>query len=495
MKITPDYPGFKKLIKKGNLIPVYSEVLSDGDTPFSLLERFKKENHSVLLESITGGEHIARYSFVGVSPVKVIKSKGDMMEILSGGKKKTIKIKTDVLDEIKNELSRYKYVFLKELPRFSGGFVGYFSYNLVKYFENIPQNNPDRLSLYDVFLMEIRDLYIFDHIKQRLILLTHAYIEEGDLKSSYKKALFRLEKMHKVLLKNTKTSGPQVLKSNIKEGKFRSNFKKEDFLGSISEIKKYIKKGDIIQAVLSQRFNRKSKVEDSQIYRWLRFINPSPYMFYLRCGNHSLIGSSPEVFVRCEDNIAELRPIAGTRKRGRDESEDLSLQKELLSDEKERAEHIMLLDLGRNDLGRVCKYGTIEVKEKMVIEKYSHVMHIVSDVTGRLRRDKDMFDLIRAAFPAGTVSGAPKIRAMEIIDELESESRGPYAGAVGYFSYSGNMDTCITIRTIIKKGDSVYIQAGAGIVADSVPECEYQETINKARALNKAVDLAEAAGS
>jgi len=325
--------------------------------------------------------------------------------------------------------------------------------------------------------------------------LTHAYIEEDDLKSSYEKACIRLEEMHEVLLKNIKASRPQVLKSNVKEGKFNSNFKKEDFLGSIDEIKKYIKKGDIIQAVLSQRFGRKSKVEDSQIYRWLRFINPSPYMFYLRCGDHSLIGSSPEVFVRCEDNIAELRPIAGTRKRGRDESEDLYLQKELLADEKERAEHIMLLDLGRNDLGRVCKYGTVKVREEMVIEKYSHVMHIVSDVAGRLDKGKDMFDLIRAAFPAGTVSGAPKIRAMEIIDELEPENRGPYAGSVGYFSYSGNMDTCITIRTIIKKGDSVYIQAGAGIVADSVPEREYQETINKAKALNKAVDLAEAAGS
>ena len=495
MKVTPDYQEFKRLSKKGNLIPVYSEVLSDGDTPFSLLERFKKEKHSILLESITGGEHIARYSFVGASPAKVIRSKGDLMEVLSGGKKKTTKIKTDILDEIKSELSRYKYVSLKGLPRFSGGFVGYFSYDLVRYFENIPQSNPDKLSLYDLFLMEIRDLYIFDHIKQRSILLTHVYTEKGDLKNLYDKALLKLKEMHKVLLKNVSASKSQLLKNNVKEGKFNSNFNKEDFLIKVKEIKKHIKNGDIIQAVLSQRFNRKSKVKDSQIYRWLRFINPSPYMFYLRCGDHSLIGSSPEVFVRCEDNIAELRPIAGTRKRGKDENEDICLEKELLSDQKERAEHVMLLDLGRNDLGRVCKYGTVEVREKMVIEKYSHVMHIVSDVAGKLKKGKDMFDLIRAAFPAGTVSGAPKIRAMEIINELETESRGPYAGAVGYFSYSGNMDTCITIRTIVKKGDAVYIQAGAGIVADSVPEREYQETINKAKALNKAVDLAEAAGS
>ena len=495
MKITPDYKNFKKLSKKGDLIPVYSEVLSDSDTPFTLLEKLKKEKYSVLLESMTGGEHIARYSFIGVSPIKIIKSKDNKVEIISKGKKKVVVLERDILDRVKSELLRYKYVSFKELPRFSGGFVGYFSYELVKYFEDIPQNNPDKMSLYDIFLMEIRDLYIFDHIKQRLILLTHADIKGKDLKVAYDKALFKLEEMRKVLSRSIKTSTLQVLKDNVKEGKFKSNFKKDDFLNSVNEIKKHIKKGDIIQAVLSQRFKRSSKVDGSQIYRWLRFINPSPYMFYLRCGDHSLIGSSPEVFVRCEDNIAELRPIAGTRRRGKDENEDLFFEKELLSDEKERAEHIMLLDLGRNDLGRVCDYGTVKVREEMVVEKYSHVMHIVSDIAGKLRKDKDMFDLIRAAFPAGTVSGAPKIRAMEIIDEFEPESRGPYAGSVGYFSYSGNMDTCITIRTIVKKGSSVYIQAGAGIVADSVPEREYKETINKAKALNRAVDLAEAAGN
>ncbi|MDD5613737.1 MAG: anthranilate synthase component I family protein [Candidatus Omnitrophica bacterium] len=277
-------------------------------------------------------------------------------------------------------------------------------------------------------------------------------------------------------------------------GGFQSNFKKSDFLKMVTEAKKYIKRGDIIQVVISQRFKRKSNVSDTQIYRWLRFINPSPYMFYLRCGEHSLIGSSPEVFVRCENKIAELRPIAGTRKRGKDDQEDVALESELLADEKERAEHVMLLDLGRNDLGRVCENGSIKVKENMVIEKYSHVMHIVSGITGKLKKDKDVFDLIRAAFPAGTVSGAPKIRAMEIIEELENARRGPYAGCVGYFSYSGNMDSCITIRTIVKKRDKIYVQSGAGIVADSIPDKEYKETINKAKALNRAVDLAESAG-
>jgi len=353
MKITPDYNDFKKLSKRGNLIPVYSEVLSDRDTPFSLLQRLQRESHSILLESITGGEHIARYSFVAAAPDKIIRSKGDRVEIISKGKKKVFKPERGALDLVKSQLSCYKYASLEDLPRFSGGFVGYLSYELVGYFENIPQSKPDKLSLYDIFLMEIRDLYIFDHIKQRLILLTHADIRENNLKDAYAKAILRLEKMGKVLSKSIKSSTPQVLKDNVREGKFKSNFKKEDFLNSVKEIKKDIKRGEIIQAVLSQRFKRSSSVDDSQIYRWLRFINPSPYMFYLRCGDHSLIGSSPEVFVRCEDNIAELRPIAGTRKRGRDQSEDLALERELLSDKKERAEHLMLLDLGRNDLGRV----------------------------------------------------------------------------------------------------------------------------------------------
>ncbi|MDP8233772.1 MAG: anthranilate synthase component I [Candidatus Saelkia tenebricola] len=493
MKITPSYQEFLKLSKKGNLIPIYAEVLSDITTPFSLLERFKDDKYSFLLESIAGGEHIARYSFVGTNPYKIITHRGNKVSITGENGKKTKKVEKDFLDVIKNELSKYKYVKLKELPRFCGGFVGYISYDTVRFFEKIPGENPSDAGLFDSLFMEARDLYVFDHIKQRLLILTHISTVGQSLKSGYKEALEKLNEMYdelKVRLKNTE---PKILKKKIKEGKPRSNFRKEEFLKLVKIAKRYISKGEVIQVVLSQRFNRQSKVKDREIYRWLRFINPSPYMFYLHCNSHSLIGSSPEVFVRCEDGIAELRPIAGTRKRGYDEAEDLFLEKELLKDAKERAEHIMLVDLGRNDLGRVCEYGTVKVPEFMAIEKYSHVMHIVSKVTGKMKKGKDMFDLIRASFPAGTVTGAPKIRAMEIIDELEPVMRGPYAGSVGYFSYSGNLDTCITIRTIVKKGNNINIQAGAGIVADSNPDLEYKECINKAKALNKAVDLAEGA--
>ncbi len=495
MKITPDYTHFLKFTKKGNLIPVYTEVLSDIDTPFSLLQRFKKEKHAFLLESITGGEHIARYSFIGVSPRRIIKSKNRKIFVSKDGGHSKKQVEKDFLEVIKKELLKYKYVEYEELPRFCGGFVGYISYDSVRFFEKLPSSNPSDLNMSDALFMEVRDIYIFDHIRQRMILLTHVSVDEEGVHSGYREAVKRLERMIEVLKKPLKTTGPQILGKTVPEGSFKSNFKKQDFLNMVKKTKRYISSGDIIQAVLSQRFQRISNVDDMEIYRWLRFINPSPYMFYLRCNDHSLIGSSPEVFVRCENGVAELRPIAGTRKRGRDEKEDLLLEKELLSDAKECAEHLMLVDLGRNDLGRVCEYGTVKTPEFMVIEKYSHVMHIVSDVVGKMKKDKDVFDLIRACFPAGTVSGAPKIRAMEIIDELEPVMRGPYAGCVGYFSYSGNLDTCITIRTIVKKGRNIYIQAGAGIVADSNPVLEYKECINKAKALNKAVDLAEAAGN
>lgn len=490
-KITPSYSEFLSLSRKGNLIPVYMEVLPDLHTPFSLIQRFKKESYFFLLESITGGEHIARYSFIGLNPAQIIKSRNGEIFIWREGRSENKKIEQNPLEAIKEELARYRYVKLKELPRFSGGFVGYISYEMVRYFEELPDENPDQLNLYSLFFMEARDLYIFDHIRQRLILLTHVYLDEAEISASYRRAVNRLEQMLEKLRMRMVQALPSLVPKQIVEGTVRSNFKKEKFLKAVIRAKKYIREGDIIQVVLSQRFEREQRANESEIYRWLRFINPSPYMFYLKCNDHSLIGSSPEVFVRCEDGLAELRPIAGTRRRGRDEEEDGYLEKELLEDKKERAEHVMLVDLGRNDLGRVCKYGSIEVKELMVIEKYSHVMHIVSDVVGIMKKGKDLFDLIQATFPAGTVSGAPKIRAMEIIDELEPSKRGPYAGCVAYFSYSGNMDSCITIRTIVSKDKKLYIQAGAGIVADSIPEREYRETINKAKALNRAIDLAE----
>jgi anthranilate synthase component 1 len=493
LKVKPNYFDFLKLTKKGNLIPIYTEILSDLETPLSLLIKLKKTKNPFLLESIVGGEHIARYSFVGTNPYQIIKSKNDIiiLEKRNGIKNWKLKYK-DPLEEIKYLMKKYKYVKLPQLPRFTGGFVGYISYDLIRFFEKIPDKNKDDLGLPEMIFSEIRDLFIFDHIKQRLIILTHVFLEEEEtIKKAYRKAILNIEKLLSYLNKKSKEEKISQIDLKQKGEKYSSNFTKKSFVKIVEKAKKYIRNGDIIQAVLSQRLNRKIKTDDINIYRCLRYINPSPYMYYLNYGNFSIIGSSPEVHVRCESRIAELRPIAGTRKRGKTEEKDKFLEKELLSDSKEKAEHIMLVDLGRNDLGRVCKSRTVKVTELMTIEKYSHVMHIVSNVIGKLKNDKDNFDLIRATFPAGTVTGAPKIRAMEIIDELENLKRGPYAGCIGYFSYSNNLDSCITIRTIITKNNYAYIQAGAGIVADSIPENEYKETLNKAKALTFAIDLAE----
>ena len=353
MKITPDYTHFIKLAKRGNLIPVYTEILSDIDTPFSLLQRFKKEKHAFLLESITGGEHIARYSFVGISPRRIIRSQNGNVFISEGGRHSRKQVEKDFLETLKKELLKYNYVEYGELPRFCGGFVGYISYDAVRFFERLPGRNPSDLNMNDALFMEVKDLYIFDHIRQRMILLTHVYIDEEGVRLGYRQAVKRLEEMIETFKNPLKRIEPQVLKKTVSEGRFKSNIKKQDFLNMVKKIKRYISSGDIIQAVLSQRFQRISSVCATEIYRWLRFINPSPYMFYLRCNDHSLIGSSPEVFVRCENGIAELRPIAGTRKRGRDEKEDLSLEKELLNDAKECAEHLMLVDLtNRNITGK-----------------------------------------------------------------------------------------------------------------------------------------------
>lgn len=491
LKIHPDYYQFLKLSRKGNLIPVYCEIISDLETPFSLLLKLRENKYPFLLESIVGGEHIARYSFLGASPKLILKSKQRKIFLESENLKKIWYLQdSDPLKELKKILNKYRYVKLPQLPRFSGGLVGYISYDMVRFFEKIPDENEDDLKLYDMVFTEVRELFIFDHIRQRLLLLTHPFLEEeASLKSAYSKSITKIEKMI-AHLNRPIISKPNIIREQGKKAfPYRSNFNKEQFIKCVRKAKRYICEGEIIQVVLSQRLQCKIRVNDLEIYRTLRYINPSPYMYYLNLGNFSLIGSSPEVFVRCENRIAQLRPIAGTRKRGENEKRDRELEKELISDPKERAEHIMLVDLGRNDLGRTC--SSVKVDELMVIEKYSHVMHIVSNIIGVLNKGKDNFDLIRATFPAGTVTGAPKIRAMEIIDELENVKRGPYAGCVGYFSYSGNLDTCITIRTILVKGDTAYIQAGAGIVADSIPEYEYKETLNKARALLQAIKVAE----
>ena len=385
-------------------------------------------------------------------------------------------------------MDNYKYVSLETLPRFAGGFVGYIGYDMVRFFEVIPDANPDELDMPDMHFVLTETMLIFDHVDHKIKIVSNAFIK-NDPDKAYENACAKIEELIAKLKKPMLV--PEVKPSVPEQKEVQSNYSKDEFKEIVEESKEHIRRGDVIQVVLSQRLKRKTHADAFSIYRALRSINPSPYMFYLKFGETKIVGSSPEILVRCEDGLVEVRPIAGTRKRGENLREDKQLEEELLADPKERAEHIMLVDLGRNDIGRVCEYSSVEPREVMRIEKYSHVMHIVSDVIGKLRKDKDVFDLVRATFPAGTVTGAPKVKAMELIDNFENVRRGPYAGCVGYFSFSGNLDMCITIRTIVVSGGEAYIQAGAGIVLDSDPEKEYEETLNKAKAMVKAIEFAE----
>ena len=485
----PTKKEFIKLAKKGNLIPVYGEMLADFETPLSVFAKIDKCDHSFLLESVEGGERLARYSFLGSRPSMVFSSKGRNVEIKDHGQVKRF-VTSDPILELRKIIKRYKVVPIKGLPRFCGGLVGYMGYDMVRFFGNIPDKNSDETGVPDAVLMLTENILVFDHVDHKIKVVSNVHVT-GNPAACYDEAVKKIESIIKDLKSNTSAKTSQPRKGYSSDLKVHSNFTKMDFEDIVTKTKEYIRKGDIIQAVLSQRFRTKVTTDPFQVYRALRSVNPSPYMYYLKINDFFLIGSSPEIMVRCEEGKVEVRPIAGTRRRGADAKEDAKLAKELLADPKERAEHIMLVDLGRNDIGRVCDYRTIKVSELMTIEKYSHVMHIVTDVSGTLRKNKDAFDVIRATFPAGTVSGAPKVRAMEIIDELENTKRGPYAGCVGYFSFSGNLDFCITIRTILIKDGTAYVQAGAGLVADSIPAKEYQETVNKAKALFKAIELAE----
>jgi len=482
----PSKKEFIELSRKANLIPVYKEIIADMETPVSAFRKIEGK-YSYLLESVEGGEKIGRYSFLGSNPILIIRSKGRKIEIISNGK--TEIIEGDPIDALKKVLSRYRSVKIKGLPRFYGGLVGYLGYDIVRHLEKLPDKNPDDLKLPDMQFLLTDTILAFDRINHKISIISNVLIED-DPNKAYETAIKKIDALEK------KLTGPAKDEAKFKpvkesELKLSSNFTKEAFEDAVKKAKGHIESGDVIQVVLSQRFKTGIKGDTFRIYRILRTLNPSPYMYYLKFGDTSLIGTSPEVMVRLEDNVATIRPIAGTRRRGANGEEDARLEKELLADEKEKAEHIMLVDLGRNDLGRVCDFDTIKVNQLMAIEKYSHVMHIVSDISGRLNKGKDAFDLMKASFPAGTVTGAPKVRAMEIIDELENLKRGPYAGAVGYFSFYGDLDTCITIRTILVNKDTAYVQAGAGIVADSVPAKEYEETLNKAKAMLKAVELSQ----
>ena len=525
----PDKAEFLRRAKLGNMTPVYKEILADTETPVSAFKKIACGNttgvsgfgssaalgesdspgqcasadsqcspeipkhqgsYSFLLESVEGGERMARYSFLGSGTSLLIKSKNRDVEIVRDGKTESFQLEAgrDVLHVLKKEMGALSYVPDPDLPRFCGGAVGFIGYDMIRFFEDLPDTTVDDLNLADCTFIFTDTLLIFDHVRHRIRVVCNARLD-GDPEAAFDDATSKIDALIDQLRSPLHFSPEQKA---AEPPEVTSNFSREEFEQAVLKCKDYISAGDVIQVVISQRFSTKVTADPFDVYRALRSLNPSPYMFYLSYDDIKLIGSSPEILVTEERGNVVVRPIAGTRPRGATPEEDRALEVELLKDEKERAEHIMLVDLGRNDIGRVCRYGSVIADELMVVERYSHVMHIVSNVRGRLAMDKDQFDLLRACFPAGTVSGAPKIRAMEIIDELEPTRRATYAGAIGYFSYSGDMDTCITIRTILIHGDTAYVQAGAGIVADSDPAREYQETQNKAIAMIKALSAAEA---
>jgi anthranilate synthase component 1 len=485
----PDFQTFRQHAARGNLIPVYREIMADLDTPVSAFRKIDDGRYSFLLESIEGGEKWARYTFLGSSPSVVIRSRGLTVEILESGKPLRREEVEDPLGFLKEYLERYRPVEIEGIPRFFGGAVGYLGYDMVRHFEHLPSDKPSVIGAYDAYFVITDTLVIFDNVRQKIKVVSNAHLEgETSIEAAYGAATAKID----IIIGKLKAQlPPQGHAPGAGEVSFASNISRSAFEEAVVKAKEYVKAGDIIQVVLSQRFTGELTVEPLDIYRVLRTLNPSPYMFFLRLDDTLVVGASPEVMVRKEGDRVELRPIAGTRPRGKGGEEDVALERELLTDPKERAEHVMLVDLGRNDLGRVCTTGSVKVTELMVVERYSHVMHIVSNVQGRLEPGKDAFDVVRATFPAGTLSGAPKVRAMEIIDELEPVRREIYGGAVGYFSFSGNMDLAIAIRTLVIRDGKVHLQAGAGIVADSDPAAEYQETVNKAMAVIKAIEAAE----
>ena len=491
---SPTREEFLEKAKHGNLIPVWREVLADMETPVSAFRKIAGSRaNSFLLESVEGGERLARYSFLGCDPYLVFRSKGDTATITEGDSAETISLKAgerDPLHVLKEILDRYTYVPSPELPPFVGGAVGMIGYDTVRFFEKLPTFAKDDLGLDDCIFLFTDTLLVFDNVKHKVLALCNAHVGT-DPGAAYDDAACKVDELLGRLEKPLPAMATTITSRGT--GNFTPNRSEEDYLAAVLRAKEYIAAGDTFQAQIGRRLEKTLAADPFDVYRALRSINPSPYMFYLDFGDTKLIGASPEILVGEQNGKITVRPIAGSRHgRGATPAEDDAIAADLLSDEKERAEHIMLVDLARNDVGRVSQYGTVCVDELMVVEKYSHVMHIVSEVTGTIRPGLDQFDVLRASFPAGTLTGAPKVRTMEIIEELEPTRRGHYGGGIGYFSFSGNMDTAITIRTALVKNGTIYIQAAGGVVADSVPEYEYRETQAKMRALTRAVEWAEA---
>lgn len=491
-----NFKAFQMLAKKYDFIPVSAQLIADTITPVSALEVLTKDENCFLLESITGGENVSRFSFLGFGRTHIFECKGGDITITENGKK--IKIKsTDPLQSLNEYASQWNSPKIEGLPVFQGGGVGYISYDMFRTVEKLPNCPKDDLQTPDILFGFHEVLLAFDHAKRTLTILVHVDLKKENAKTGFLNAQKRIQDTIK-RLKSAKHL-PLVHYENISgplKIKFKSNVSKKTYMENVLKIKEHIKAGDIFQCVLSQRLETEFKASPLNVYRALRAINPSPYMFYLKFKDIYLLGSSPEILVSVDQkNKVTVKPIAGTRHRGRTEEEDKNLSIDLLADPKEIAEHTMLVDLARNDIGRVANYKSIKIDEKMIVEYYSHVMHIVSSVSGKMRSNLNRMDAFKACFPAGTLTGAPKIRAMQILDKLESTKRGAFGGGVGYLDYRGNMDTCITIRTILLKGKNAYVQAGAGIVADSIPENEYQETLNKTKGMLKAIELAQTAFS
>lgn len=486
---TPDIHTFREIAQPGSIVPVYREILADLETPVSAYMKLAGGKYGFLLESVEGGERLARYSFIGSRPHAVATFLPGTASLVMADDASEELLSADPLDLLLRELSRPVLGKPAHLPRFLGGAVGYLGYECARLWERLPEAPNDALCVPDAVLMFVDTLLVFDHLRHRALALSHARVD-GDIDGAYEQAVARIDDLVERLSRPL-PDPPADAASITAAQPVESNMSEQQYCAAVEQAKEHIAAGDIIQAVVSQRLSRPTSATPLEVYRALRTVNPSPYMYFLEMDDMAVVGASPELLVQVQEDEVSFHPIAGTRRRGGTEEEDAALEEELKADPKERAEHVMLVDLGRNDIGRVARAGTVRVTQLMDVERYSHVMHLVSHITGLLRNDRHPVDAFRSCFPAGTVSGAPKIRAMEIIAELENDRRGPYAGAVGYFGHDGNLDTCITIRTMLMKDGVAHVQAGAGIVADSVPETEYEETLNKAGAMLRALDVAE----